>query len=219
MKSQKNRIELVTRPDLQFQGGRSPAFGLKPAASGDSCRHLPPTLRLFVMLWEEIRSYCIHAIMQQFCLLRCLGAPGVQHAVTPTTEGGGGLVEAPGSNHGKGSAGGEASSEISSSIVFASEDAQGGGGGGGGGGGRAADKIRRREARAWKRVKRNAAAAAAALHPAGMATETFMPSVFFVYYPKAPPLAFFATLRVPSLTLTLRFTFPEVLRDQFYCFA
>ena len=143
--------------------------------------------------------------MQQFCLLRCLGAPGVQHAVTPTTEGGGGLVEAPGSNHGKGSAGGEASSEISSSIVFASEDAQGGGGGGGGGGGRAADKIRRREARAWKRVKRNAAAAAAALHPAGMATETFMPSVFFVYYPKAPPLAFFATLRVTFTDLDLTF--------------
>ena len=187
VKSQQNRIELVTRPDPQFQGGRSPAFGLKPAASGDSCRHLPPTLRLFVMLWEEIRSYCIHAIMQQFCLLRCLGAPGVQHAVTPTTEGGGGLVEAPGSNHGKGSAGGEASSEISSSIVFASEGAQGGGGGGGGG--RAADKIRRREARAWKRVKRNAAAAAAALHPAGMATDTFIPSVIS-FTPKAHPLPF-----------------------------
>jgi len=27
---------------------------------------LPPTLKLFVMLWEEIRSYCVHAILQQF---------------------------------------------------------------------------------------------------------------------------------------------------------
>ena len=42
---------------------------MKPAAS-DTGKHLPPTLRLFVMLWEEIRSYCVHAI--QFSLLRCL---------------------------------------------------------------------------------------------------------------------------------------------------
>ena len=29
---------------------------------------LPPTMRLFVLLWEEVRSYCHHAILQQVIL-------------------------------------------------------------------------------------------------------------------------------------------------------
>lgn len=28
---------------------------------------LPPTVGYLVLLWEEIRSYCIHAILQQVC--------------------------------------------------------------------------------------------------------------------------------------------------------
>ena len=43
--------------------------------------------------------------------------------------------------------------------------------------------------------------------------------LFFSFTPKAPPLAFFATLRVTFTDLDLRIAFPEVLRDQFYCFA
>ena len=37
---------------------------------------LPPTLRLFILLWEEIRSYCIHAILQQVIVAGCGGPIG-----------------------------------------------------------------------------------------------------------------------------------------------
>jgi hypothetical protein len=37
---------------------------------------LPPTLRLFILLWEEIRSYCIHAILQQVIVAGCGGPVG-----------------------------------------------------------------------------------------------------------------------------------------------
>ena len=51
------------------------ACGFNDKAVGGT---LPPTLKLFVMLWEEIRSYCVHAILQQFIVT----SGQVPHSVT-----------------------------------------------------------------------------------------------------------------------------------------
>ena len=39
-----------------------------PAADAVLASKLPPTMRLLVLLWEEVRSYCHHAILQQVIL-------------------------------------------------------------------------------------------------------------------------------------------------------
>ena len=60
---------------------------------------LPPTLRLFILLWEEIRSYCIHAILQQVIVAGCGGPIGPFQSTNSNSKRGNGNSDPVKSHH------------------------------------------------------------------------------------------------------------------------
>ena len=54
---------ILSSEEMLMSGG---AVGsMKQICSGGDQMNLPPTMRLLVVLWEDIRSYCKHAILHQ----------------------------------------------------------------------------------------------------------------------------------------------------------
>ena len=66
---------LSSADEIIMSGGQvgGSAKQLKGGVGGDQINNLPPTMRLLVLLWEEIRSYCKHAILHQVSRI----SPGV----------------------------------------------------------------------------------------------------------------------------------------------
>jgi E3 ubiquitin-protein ligase MYCBP2 len=71
-----NNIETIDTSSLNANTNRNVAAATSSAKGGAEAipedatlqladSGLPPTIRLLVLIWEEIRSYCIHAILQQ----------------------------------------------------------------------------------------------------------------------------------------------------------